>query len=126
MDSSGSLFLLYAGSTLGTATILGLVGYNLLGLFRYLKQPSPEEAASTLAVTAWALSFVAFLCGPCSWVPAGCTAVLIRVERRRMYEERSSLAGATPLRLASVNVVLTLVQWLLFSAALATAWPTAS
>ena len=122
MEAEGGFFAAYVGSALCSCMFMGLVLYNLYGLFSYSREDTGDERASGFAKAAWALSFFAFLLGPCSWVGALTALIIARVERGRMYAEKSPLAGATLLRIAGVNAGVTILQWLVITAAMSVTW----
>jgi hypothetical protein len=111
MDGEVSYLFLYVGSFLGSCMWMALLGYNAMGLFSFMREDTEGEVASPLAKAAWAISFASFLLGPCAWFGASCALILVRMERGRMYSEKSSLAGATPCRIAGINAGITLMMW---------------
>ncbi len=115
VDSS-ALFLTYVSLFMGSCMWFILVFYNLAGLFSYSREDTDGESASAMAKMAWAIGFLSFLLGPCAFLGALLAIVLSRVETGRMYSEKSSLAGATPCRMASVNGGVNLLMWVIFTA----------
>ena len=119
MEADGSaLFLTYISLFMGSCMWFILVVYNLAGLFSYSREDTDGESASGMAKAAWAIGFLAFLLGPCSVLGSLLAIILSRVETGRMYAEESSLAGATPCRMASVNGGVNILMWVIISAGL--------
>ena len=119
MEADGSaLFLTYISLFLGSCVGFILLLNNLAGLFSYSREDTDGESASAMAIAAWAIGFLAFLLGPCSIFASLLAIVLSRVETGRMYAEESSLAGATPCRMATVNGVANILIWVLLTGGL--------
>ena len=117
---ANSLVILYVSSGIGSCAWVALLLYNLVALIGFFRE-STEGSASMLSKAAWAVGFFSFLLGPCAWFGGLVAIVLASVERRRIYQDKSSFASATPCRHASVNgwVIIGLTA-LMFGAGLAT------
>lgn len=113
-SSANAFFFLYVTGFFGSCMGLFLLLYNVVGLVGFLREDNTEPA-SGLAKAAWAVGFFSGLLGPCAWVGAVLALVLARVERGRIYAETSSLSGATPCRMATVNGGLILAMWAILS-----------
>ena len=110
MEADGSaLFLTYISLFLGSCVGFILLLNNLAGLFSYSREDTDGESASAMAIAA---SIFASLLA----------IVLSRVETGRMYAEESSLAGATPCRMATVNGVANILIWVLLTGGLIAAF----
>ncbi len=113
-EGANSFMIIYVASGVGTCVWCGLLIYNLVAIIGFLRE-STEGSASMLSKGAWAVGFFAFLLGPCAWLGGLVAIVLASVERRRIYQDKSSFASATPCRHASVNggaiILLTLMMW---------------
>ncbi len=119
---SANLVFLYVGAGLGSCLGFALLLYNLVAGVLFMREET-EGSSSGMAKVAWALGIVALL----AW-PAPCIGALIaiaamvisRVERGRIYRDESSLAGATPVRMGSVNgSIALLIQVLVLSSVVA-------
>jgi len=97
-----------------------LVGYNLIALIMFMREES-EGTSSGLAKAAWGVGLMAvfFSMTPCLGVFLPLVAIILaRVERGRIYRDESPLAGATPVRMGSVNGGVAMLMWVLGSAGL--------
>lgn len=121
-DAANSLFFIYVAGTLGSCIGILLFLYNVVGVVSFLREDTGGESASMLSKGAWAIGFLSLLLGPCAWFGALLALILARVERGRIYAEKSPLAGATPCRMASVNGGLVLVIWAIFTAGILASW----
>ena len=119
---ANSFFFMYVAGTLGSCVGALLFLYNVVGLVSFMREDTGGESASMLAKAAWAIGFLSGLLGPCMWFGAVIALILARVERGRIYAEKSPLAGATPCRMASVNGGLMLVIWVVFTAGALSTW----
>jgi len=113
---ANSWFFLYGSAFLGSCLFGVLVLYNIVGAIGFMREDTGGESSSALAKAAWLVGLASFLLGPCAWMGAVLAIVLARVERGRIYEEKASLAGATPCRMASVNGGVTLLLWAMLTA----------
>ncbi|HHO50982.1 MAG TPA: hypothetical protein ENK18_08955 [Deltaproteobacteria bacterium] len=119
---SANLVFLWVSAGLGSCLGLILLLYNIVAAVLFMREET-EGTSSGLAKAAWALGIVALL----TW-PAPCVGSLIaiaammlsRVERGRIYRDESSLAGATPVRMGSVNGGMALLLQVLVFAGIAT------
>jgi len=84
-----------------------LVLYNIVALIGFMREKT-DESASGLAKGAWVVGLLSLFMGPCGWFFGLLAMILANVERRRMYQEKSPLASATPVRMGSVNGSATL------------------
>lgn len=119
--SANAFFFLYVGAFFGSCMGLFLLLYNVVGLVGFLREDNVEPA-SALAKAAWAVGLLSGLLGPCAWVGAVLALILARVERGRIYAETSSLSGATPCRMATVNGGLILAMWAVLSLLSLASW----
>jgi len=98
-------FLLPIVLVLGFGVVVLLGIYNVIAGVLFLRE-SIDGNASVIAKTAWVVSGVALTawCMPCVGTGAAIVAmVLARFERNRIYDSRSPLASATPVRMARIN-----------------------
>lgn len=122
MDAANSFFFMYVAGTMGSCIGILLFLYNVVGVISFLREDTGGESASMLSKAAWAIGFLSGLLGPCAWFGALLALILARVERGRIYAEKSPLAGATPCRMASVNGGMILVIWAVFTAGAVATW----
>jgi hypothetical protein len=118
---SGNAILMYVSGGLGSCLGVVVLLYNLVTALLFLREET-EGTSSGLAKAAWALGLLAMFVWwmPCvGGVVAIAAIVVARVERGRIYRDESSLAGATPVRMGSVDgTVALLLQCLVFIGAL--------
>ncbi|MBX2796238.1 MAG: hypothetical protein KTR31_01175 [Myxococcales bacterium] len=103
---------LYGGYGLGSCLGFVLLIYNLVAGVLFLREDT-EGSASGLAKASWALGVMALFAWPlmCFGLPFALGAMLTsRIERRRIYRGDASLAGATPVRMGSINGSLSLLM----------------
>lgn len=62
-----------------------------------------------LSLAAWALGALCLFLGPCAWLGALTALLLSNIERRRIFQDKSTFASAAPCRHASVNAGLALL-----------------
>jgi len=96
---------LYVAAGLGSCVGLVLLMYNVVAAVLFMREEG-DGVSSGLAKAAWATGVFALFTWavPCVGLLVALTAVVLgRVERGRIYRDESSLAGATPVRMASVN-----------------------
>ena len=113
-----SLFAFLA-SCVGTLMVV----YNLIAVVMFMREES-EGTASGLAKGAWAVGMAALLFSgvPCFGLFLPLVAIILaRVERGRIYREESALAGATPVRMGSLNGGIAFLIFLISSVGLITA-----
>lgn len=123
-DPSGAasgFVALYVSATLGSCLWFIMLMYNIGALFSFLRNKS-DEKPSGLSMAAWAVGFLSFVLGPCAWLGALVAMILANVERRRIFQDKSTFASATPCRHASVNSAFTMLTWLLITAGLVLTW----
>jgi hypothetical protein len=104
MEPASSV-LLYVPAVVGWSAALLLVIYNVVALFLFLYERA-DRGASGLAVLSWVAGLLAVLgwCAPCLGGMLALTALAVaRHERIKIYRGRSPLAGATPVRLATLD-----------------------
>ena len=114
-------FFAYVSGILGSCGFMILVLYNLIGLIGFLREDTTEKA-SGLSKAAWAIGFLSFMFGPCTWFAAALALILARIERGRIYQEKSPLASATPCRMANINGAINLVIWLVITGGMIGTW----
>lgn len=118
---ANALFL-YVSSGIGSCMGLILLLYNVVVALLFMREET-EGSSSGLAKASWALGLLALFLWwlPCLGSVVALVAIAVsRVERGRIYRDESSLAGATPVRMGSVNgSVALLLQVLLFIGILA-------
>ena len=103
---TANLIFLYVSAGIGSCLSMILLLYNVVAGVLFLREDTGDERAGGLAKAAWALGLVALLAWPLPCVGsllAISAMVISRVERGRIYRDESSLAGATPVRMGSVN-----------------------
>ena len=115
-QAGNAFFLLYASSGFGSCIWFLLMFYNLIALIQYMRSDTDGETASGLSKAAWAVGFFSFLLGPCMWFGAVIALIMARVERGRIYDERSSFASGTPATMGSINGGVTLLMYVIFLA----------
>lgn len=123
-DPSGAasgLVALYVSATLGSCLWFIMLAYNVGALFSFIRNKG-DDKPSGLSMAAWAVGFLSFLLGPCAWFGAILAMVLANVERRRIFQDKSTFASATPCRHASVNSGFTLLMWVLITGGLVLTW----
>ena len=94
--------ILYGAMGFNLCVLSVLVLYNIVALVGFMREKT-DESASGLAKGAWIVGLISLFVGPCGWFFGLVAMILANVERRRMYQEKSPLASATPVRMASVN-----------------------
>lgn len=117
---SAGINWMYLSLSMGIASCIGtlLLGYNAIALVMYMREES-EGSASGMAKAAWGVGLLSLLL---SWVPCFgvmlpfVAIILARLERGRIYRDESPLAGATPVRMGTVNAWIAIMLWLLTSA----------
>ena len=119
--ASANLTVLWLASGFGSCLWFVMLGYNAVALVGYLRYKG-DDVASGLSKGAWALGFLSFLLGPCSWLGALAAIVLASVERNRIFQDKSTFASAIPCRHAQVNGTFTLVIWGAFLLGALGAW----
>lgn len=127
---SGNAILMYVSGGMGSCVGLVVLLYNLVTAVLFLREET-EGTSSGLAKASWALGLAALFTWflPCVGGLLAIAAIVVaRVERGRIYRDESSLAGATPVRMGSVDGgVALLLQLLMFVGMLAgiiAAWRT--
>ena len=103
-----------------------MLAYNLIAVVMYMREDS-DGSASGLAKAAWLMGIVSlFFSGlPCFGMFLPFIAVILaRVERGRIYREESPLAGATPVRMGSLNGGIALLLFAITNAGFITAFAT--
>lgn len=112
-----NLLFMYVSGGLGSCMGLILLLYNVVAALLFMREET-EGNSSGLAKASWALGLLALFLWwlPCLGAVVSLVAIAVsRVERGRIYRDESSLAGATPVRMGSVNgSVALLLQILLF------------
>jgi len=112
---SGNLILVYVTGGIGSCVGMLVLVYNLVAAILFLREET-DGRSSGLAKAAWALGlFALFLWWmPCLGAMVAMLAIVVaRVERGRIYRDESSLAGATPVRMGSVDGGVALLLQLL-------------
>jgi len=107
-------------ASIGSCIAMLLLGYNLIAAVMFMREES-EGTSSGLAKAAWAVGLIAlfFSMTPCLGGLLPLVAIILaRVERGRIYRDESPLAGATPVRMGSVNGGVAMLLWLLGTAGL--------
>jgi len=115
-------FSLAAG--LGSCIGMLLLAYNVIAIVMFMREES-DEASSGMAKAAWAVGVASlfFSMTPCFGIFLPLVAIILaRVERGRIYRDESPLAGATPVRMGSVNGGVAMLIWVLTSAGLMTSF----
>ena len=100
-----NVLFLVVSACIGVVITLVLLLYNVVALVLFLRETSDGDS-STLAKFAWAtgLASLTMWCVPCLGTVLGIVSVVVsQIERVRIFRDQSSLAGATPARLGSVN-----------------------
>jgi hypothetical protein len=92
---------------IGVASCVGLLAlfYNVVALIMFMREDS-EGSASMLAKASWAVGLLSLMFAglPCFGLFLPLVAIIMsRLERGRIYRDESPLAGATPVRMGSVN-----------------------
>lgn len=103
--------LLYVPGVVGWCAALLLLIYNSVALFLFLHERE-DRGPSRTSLLAWATGVAAVLswCAPClGGLLAVAALVLARRERIRIYRDEAPLAGATPVRMASLDGAAALV-----------------
>lgn len=110
MEQASSV-LLYVPGVAGWCAALLLLIYNSVALFLFLHERN-DRGASQASVLAWAAGVAAVM----SWCAPGlggllavAALALARRERIRIYRDEAPLAGATPVRMASLDGATALV-----------------
>ncbi len=101
----GNLVFLYVTGGIGSCVGFILLLYNVVAALLFMREQT-DGTSSGLAKAAWATGLLALFLWPMPCigsVVAIAAIVLSRVERGRIYRDESSLAGATPVRMGSVN-----------------------
>lgn len=111
-ESAPSFVVLYLAGGLGSCLLSVLLVYNLVAVVFFMRERT-EGSASGLSKAAWAIGVLAVVFLPCAWFLGLVALVLGRVERGRIYRDQSSLASATPARMAGINGGMAFVVWLL-------------
>ena len=116
MESSTNVLFLVISGTIGVVVTGVLLLYNVVAAVLFLRETGDGES-SGLARAAWALGIgsLASWCLPCVGTGLAIGAVVVaQIERVRIYRDQSTIAGATPVRMGSVNGWASLVlQFLL-------------
>lgn len=102
---SVNLLFVYVSLVLGVGLTLVLLLYNVVAGALFLRE-SGDGSASTPAKVSWGLGALALMSAvlPCVGAVLGVVAIgLASWERRRIYNDTSSLAGATPVRMGRFN-----------------------
>lgn len=97
--------LVYATGGAGSCVGMLVLFYNLVAAILFLREET-DGKSSGLAKAAWALGLLALLLWwlPCMGGLLAILAILVaRFERGRIYRDDSSLAGATPVRMGSLD-----------------------
>ena len=105
---------------LGSCFVSILLLYNLVTAILYLREDT-DGVSSGLAKAAWATGVLAVLGWwfPCVGTLIAIAAIVMaRAERGRIYRDESSLAGATPIRMAQIDGWVVLVVQILSMIAL--------
>jgi len=92
-------------ASIGSCIGMLLLAYNVIALIMFMREDS-EGSSSGLAKAAWGVGLMAvfFALTPCFGLFLPLIAIILaRVERGRIYRDESPLAGATPVRMGSVN-----------------------
>ena len=101
----GNMVFLYVTGGIGSCVGSILLLYNVVAGVLFMREET-EGSSGGLAKAAWAVGLLALFMWwiPCIGSVAAIAAIIIsRVERGRIYRDESSLAGATPVRMGSVN-----------------------
>lgn len=114
--------MMFFSVTLGISSCVGMIllAYNLIALVMFMREET-EGSASGMAKAAWGLGILSlfFSAAPCLGVFLPLVAIIVsRVERGRIYRDESPLAGATPVRMGSVNGSCAMLIWLITSVGL--------
>ena len=119
---SGNAILMYVSGGMGSCVGVVVLLYNLVTAVLFLREET-EGTSSGLAKASWALGLLALFLwwAPCLGGAVAIAAIVVaRVERGRIYRDESSLAGATPVRMGSVDgTVALLLQMVMFVGMLA-------
>ncbi|MEQ1503146.1 MAG: hypothetical protein ABMB14_12990 [Myxococcota bacterium] len=124
MTAGANHVLLYFTGGIGSCMLVLVVLYNLVAVALYLREET-EGRSSAMAIVAWAMGVLSTLLWwmPCVGGIAGMFAVVVsRLERGRIYRDESSLAGATPVRMGSVNGWLAIAMHSVLMLALVSSW----
>jgi hypothetical protein len=103
---------------LGSCIGMLLLAYNVIAVAMFMREDT-DGASSGMAKAAWGVGVLSlfFSMTPCFGVLLPLVAIILsRVERGRIYRDESPLAGATPVRMGSVNGGVALLIWLITTA----------
>ena len=109
---AGNMTMVWAALGVDCCLLSMMVLFNLWGLISFVRTER-EDKPSLLSFAAWGIGFLSLLLGPCAVFGALLALGLASFERRRIYQDRSTLSSAGPAHMGSINGGFTLVIWLL-------------